>query len=426
MQILILLFMFLSLNACSDHGSDPKLAPTAMEIHVHTADSQQTIANAYVVVYDSLNQAIGSGFTNTHGVLTLELPIGIYHLQVDGSGYLRFPRVGGVTPLVQVLANQTVQTHVIMDKDSSNAGHSLILGKVQAISGQVISGARVIAFGNTGIFEIHSDKLGRFALYNIPKGDYQLRVLIAGYEDTLLQSIHLDSAQIVQGLVLAIKPVIGTQLSVNLSFLATQNGRVDLSLVDPWTLLPIPGLVGLNDSGSTIKISGIAPGQYQVWASYQNDGYVMDPDWIRKFGIPVLTVKPGDTLLQMPISLTGADTLISPTNMPSSALAQDVRLDTLQFKWSKYPSAKEYFIEVRNSKGVRIWGGIDSVKSLLAQSLDARTTSCKFNFDGTALETLKVGEIYHWKIWADRDAAQGIQGLITSSEDQMGYFRIIP
>ncbi len=53
-----------------------------------------------------------------------------------------------------------------------------------------------------------------------------------------------------------------------------------------------------------------------------------------------------------------------------------------------------------------------------------QTSSVLFNFDGTASESLKAGEIYQWKVYADDSRDNGIQTLISASEDLMGIFKI--
>jgi hypothetical protein len=46
------------------------------------------------------------------------------------------------------------------------------------------------------------------------------------------------------------------------------------------------------------------------------------------------------------------------------------------------------------------------------------------NFDGTASETLHAGEIYQWKVYADDSGDNGIQTLISTSEDLLGIFKL--
>lgn len=419
--------MGLALWSCADRSTEPTVAQTGLSVDLRSnVDTSKQVQNAFVVVYDTLNQAVASGFSDASGHLEFTLPVGKYHLQIDAQGFWRYPRVGGIAPVTQVNADQMVPTRILIDVDSSTANLSAVFGTLRTSDGAAIAGARVVAVDAQGGFgEIMTAPDGSFALFNLDSGNYALTAFKAAYQIQQKQALKLASNTTQKGIDLRMTVNTGTRLRGSVSFLASQNGRVDITLLDPVTLLPIPGLVAFNDTGSTYQLSGIPAGDYIAWGSFQNDGYVMDPDAIRKFGLPKISVKPTDTSLQLNFSITGSDTLLSPSNLATSAIAADVKLDSLVFRWAKYPSAKEYYIEVRDSRGRVIWGGIDSVQSFMSKTLDAKASSCTYNFDGSAKENLKVGEVYHWKIWADRDAAAGIQGLITSSEDQMGFFRII-
>jgi hypothetical protein len=155
-----------------------------------------------------------------------------------------------------------------------------------------------------------------------------------------------------------------------------------------------------------------------------NDGYVMDPDWIFKNpGVLEVTFTEGDTL-DLNFSVTDAVIINSPTNPPDSIYAVIADSTTPTFNWDEYPSAKEYIIEVRKMNGEIIWGGFNADGSINHHKIDAQTSSVLFNFDETASETLKTGKIYQWKVYADDDRADGVQTLISASEDLLGIFEI--
>ena len=86
--------------------------------------------------------------------------------------------------------------------------------------------------------------------------------------------------------------------------------------------------------------------------------------------------------------------------------------------------AKEYIVEVFDSNGETIWGGFNDTEVQHTQ-IGQNATSAVFNFDGSATDELQDGEVYRWKIYADSDDLQNIQGLISSSEDQMGLFKYV-
>ena len=150
----------------------------------------------------------------------------------------------------------------------------------------------------------------------------------------------------------------------------------------------------------------------------------MDPDWIFKNpDVLEVTFNEGDTL-DLNFSVTGAITINSPTNPHDSIYAVIADSTSPTFNWEEYPSAKEYIIEVRKMNGEIIWGGFNPDGSINHHKIDAQTSNLLFDFDGTASETLQAGEIYQWKIYADNDRADGVQTLISASEDLLGIFEI--
>ena len=121
-------------------------------------------------------------------------------------------------------------------------------------------------------------------------------------------------------------------------------------------------------------------------------------------------------------SVTGAITIISPSNLADSIIPDTVESSSPVFSWDSYPQSKEYIIEVRDINGNLIWGGFTESGEVLHSPISKYKTSVEFNFDGSASSELQIGNIYQWKIYADGDANIGIQSLLSSSEDLMGLF----
>ena len=96
------------------------------------------------------------------------------------------------------------------------------------------------------------------------------------------------------------------------------------------------------------------------------------------------------------------------------------------FEWLAYPSTKEYIIEVRDLSGNVIWGGFDPDGTVNHGYIDDSVSSVEYDFDGSASEALVPGNIYQWKIWADKGTAvdSGVEQLISSSEDLRGIFQV--
>ena len=88
----------------------------------------------------------------------------------------------------------------------------------------------------------------------------------------------------------------------------------------------------------------------------------------------------------------------------------------------KFPQTKEYVIEVKDINGNLIWGGFNESGEISHAPIPKEWTSVQFDFDGSATESLKSGNIYQWKLYSDDSAAPGVQTLLSSSEDLMGLF----
>ncbi|MEJ2103212.1 MAG: hypothetical protein P8X47_01400, partial [Ignavibacteriaceae bacterium] len=176
------------------------------------------------------------------------------------------------------------------------------------------------------------------------------------------------------------------------------------------------------DTSRNYSISNIPAGEYLAWASYKNDGYVMDPDWIFKNPGALFVSFAGDSSKERDFSVTDAITIISPTNPPEDITPAIADSIIPTFRWSAYPQTKEYIIEVRDINGELIWGGFKANGEIRHSQIPKEGTSVKFNFDGSALSQLQPGNIYQWRLYADDDAAPNIQTLLSTSEDLMGLF----
>ncbi|HEY4789303.1 MAG TPA: hypothetical protein VIH57_24805, partial [Bacteroidales bacterium] len=214
-------------------------------------------------------------------------------------------------------------------------------------------------------------------------------------------------------------------VSGSVSFLATNNGEVDVTLTNPLTKETIPGLV-TKTQGGTYNIAKVPDGTYIVRASYVNDSYVVDPDWILKNGEPMVTVA-GNTITQN-FSVTGAVRLVSPTNDSTTTKPIEVTGSTPTFTWLAYSSTSDYVIEVSDINGNVIWGGFAKNGATITKniSIPKGQFSIVFNSDGNASSTLKSNNTYRWRIYSSKDDNSSSTGwkLISVSEEQRGLFII--
>lgn len=391
------------------------------------SSSSAGIASANVVAYNaSTNAPVTRTFSDAQGYYRLEVAGGTFYLKVAAQGFLPYPRGDAAPVSFDVPVNDTVVKDIYLTQDSQ-------AGSTGSISGTVTAGATgtadvlIVATrpSDSAAFSSVSGPGGVFVLYNVPAGSYNISCYIEGYSQIADTSVTVTAGSGIAGISLHLAACTNTRLTGQITFLASQNAQVDITLVHPVTRDAIPGLDTISDANKNYSLSGIPAGTFLAWASYRNDGYVVDPDWIFKNGLPYVTFTAIDTIKTLDFSVTDAITIVSPTNPTDSVYPIAVATVSPVFSWLKYSGAHEYIIEVFNSSGDRIWGGYDTAGTVLHTQIGQQDTSAMFNFDGSATDSLHDGESYRWKIYADNDATLNVQGLISSSEDLRGLFKVM-
>jgi hypothetical protein len=426
---LILCSIILVCISCGD-PVEPDKNFTILAGRVLDAADSTGIAQANVIVYNAnTNAPVTRTFTNTQGYYKVDIDTGTYYLKVSAQTYNPSPPAGMDALPFEMLVGDTTVQYIYLDSSTQVATGGSISGIVTTPASTGIGGVLIVASNTAGTqsFSGTSGPNGFFILYNIEPGRYTLNGYLAEYtQDTFVVSLTVTANVTSENNVIILKPFTTVTLTGHLTFLASQNSQVDITLIHPTTREAIPGLSTVNEmSGNTYQLTAIPVGSYIVWASYRNDGYVMDPDWIAKSGLPRITVTNTTTSLVQDFSVTDAVIIVSPTNPPDTVQPVYIMTSQPTFTWEAYPSAKEYIIEVSNSNGTIIWGGADSSGVVQHTQIPSSSTSTAFNFDNSASDSLRTGGIYRWKIYADNDAQQNIQQLISSSEGLLGLFKVV-
>ena len=420
----ILFAISLVLIGCSDDSNPtaPEKTTGTLKTVILSETNSSAIVSANVVLYNAdNNEAILRKSSNNNGECSFECDPGNYFVRISAQDFNSSPPESNTPIPFAVDKGENITREFFLNPlDVSQPGQ--ISGSVNPVVNNVL----IIAEETDGSrYSTVAGPDGYFVLFNLPYGGYSLLAYKAGYEaETAIEKVLSSSAPSASATI-TLKEVSGATLQGKVTFLASENSVVDISLVDPATLSAVPGLSTFSDtSGLDYEINNIPSGTFLAWASFMNDGYVMDPDWIFKNpGVLNVTFSEGDTL-DLNFSVTDAVIINSPTNPPDSIYSVIADSTTPTFNWDEYPSAKEYIIEVRKMNGEIIWGGFNADGSINHHKIDAQTSSVLFNFDETASETLKTGEIYQWKVYADDDRADGVQTLISASEDLLGIFEI--
>jgi len=416
----VIIFLTVSLYQCSDDNSTEPTPPTVIRIVVKSVADSSTISGANVVLYDANSgESVGQEFSASDGIATFQASFsGNYYVRIAAQGFKELPE-GSVSPVpFSVSSGETTTQTYYMSVLSGT------FGKIDGTVNPQLSGFLIVATssGMNSEFHTYSGPGGYFVLFNVPFDTYVLDAIKSGYQSTNQPQVTLTSGSASATVEIGVSQITGSTLTGMVTFLAVENGIVDVSLLDKRSNSVVNGLTTTIDINRHYSISNIPAGEYIAWASYKNDGYVMDPDWIFKNPGALFVSFAGDSSKVRDFSVTGAITLISPTNPPEDitpALADSI---VPTFNWNPYPQAKEYIIEVRDINGELIWGGFKANGEIRHAQIPKEWTSVIFNFDGSALTQLQQGNIYQWRLYADDDAAPNVQTLLSASEDLMGLF----
>lgn len=423
------------ITGCSDDkpsGPD-SLFPIIYGMVRDAADSS-AIEGANVMLYDAdANEPVNRMFTNDKGRYGFDIEEGNYYLKVEVLGYYPMPAKDGAPIPFQTIADDTTWQVVYLDQNPNARTLGGFSGTVKTVTDEGIPGVLVITSSASGVFSGASGYDGYYVFYNIPPGTYTVECHKAGYiQDSTGIYVQVTAGSVTQNIVLLMSAGTFGTVSGNVSFVAVNNPDtgIDVTMIHPEAQEAIPSLTtSINPNSGAYSITNIPFDTYIVWASYRNDGYVMDPDAIHKFGLAISTLSAANPDTSVSFKVTGAVYLISPTNAPDSVYPTPVYTTRPAFTWMKtssYASAKEYVIEVFNSNGQVIWGGFDSSGVIKHPKIEpGDTMSVVYNFDSSAVDSLHVGETYRWKAYADNDATANVQTLLSSSERLMGLFKVV-
>jgi hypothetical protein len=418
-----LLCVFIALAALSCKKNDDTPTTGSLKGTVTNSSNSQAISGARIIVYDANTNAPTENLvlSGSDGKYAINLSPGTYYLNLGKQGFNGIP-AAGITPVsVTVEAGKEVINDFQMQPTSiTNGGY--ITGKVTS-NGNALPNVLVVAGnGSTGYSSV-SAKDGSYIIYNVPAGSYQVQGYSSDYSSPVLNATVTANAESA-GNNIAMTSGVSGSVSGTVTFLATNNGEVDVTLTNPFTKETIPGLVTKTLAG-IYSIGKVPNGTYIVRASFSNDSYVVDPDWILRNGEPKVTVS-GSSVSQN-FSVTGAVRLVSPTNDSTTTKPIVISSLTPTFTWTAYSSTADYVIEVSDINGNVIWGGFTKGTAITKNIIIPKSQlSIIFNSDGKATKSLVANTIYRWRIYSSKNDVSSPTGwkLISVSEDQRGLFII--
>jgi hypothetical protein len=430
----VLAIMTAMINYVAGCGGDddpvappPPPDPGILKVVVRSSADSSPVPNSNVVLYQAENsEAVLRNLTDPDGTVYFSVDEGNYYLNTSAQGFNSAP-VEGITPIPFFVAwEDTLENEILLNALENTGSAGYVLGFVDP----AINNFLILAESQSTQekYSTISGPDGFFILFNLPYGTYDLDALKAGYKMDDPVSASISSEAEVDTVSIPVSQYQGSVLTGSVTFLAIENSTVDITLLDPETRAVIPGLTVMSDvTGLNYRIESIPDGSYLAWASLQNDGYVIDPDWLFKNpgGLDISFMTSGT--LELAFSVTGSITLVSPTNPADVTTAFMAESQVPVFKWLSYPSTKEYFIEVKDFSGNVLWGGMNGDGTVNHGFIGADVDSVIYNFDAQlGIPALQPGKIYQWRLWADKgtQADSFVEQLISSSEDLRGIFQV--
>lgn len=420
--ITIALLCIVAFASCKKDDDEPSYG--TVKGVITDAENASNLSGVLVSVYDP-NTNTPKGITatsNSNGEYSIKIEVaGTYSLKLFKQGYESIPPAGMSAIVFTVELGKTISNDFEMYKSSvTNGGY--ISGKV-SYNSSGISNTLVVASSGTIGFSAITDNDGNYTIFNVPAGSYTVKSWVSGYtstEATATVTANTETKDVNLTLMQSTRYTVSGQIS----FLATGNIEVDVSLVHPVTKETIPGF-STKTVGGIYTISNVPNGTYIGRASFKNDTKVIDPDWIVKNGEPTVTVNGANA--QRNFSVTGAVLLSSPTNDSISTEPIVVTTATPTFTWIAYSSTSDYIIEVSDASGKVIWGGFSNNWAQKNIAIPKNQLSIIYNSDGKAsIPSLVSGKVYHWRIYSSKNDTNEPTGwkLISVSEDQMGLIKV--
>lgn len=432
MKLLGLAFIgLLGLSACGgDSGSTTTSYPAVgrLELTVLDGDTASPLSAARVTVIDGeTGSPLEILTTGLDGKVSTVCTTGTLQLKVSAQDYAPSP-APGIPPLpVQILANQTTAITVNL-YPLPLAERGTISGWVSNGFGQAVSGALVVANASDGSYvSTVAGTDGSYILFNVPVGSTTVDTYRGGFNFTSSAAISV-SADTNSILNIAAESFASGGISGHVSFTSISGGIIDITLLHPGTREVLPGLRAYTDNSGSYLMVGVPNGSFEIMASLDNDGYVLDPDTSVTQGVPQVTIN--NNAVTKDFKVTGSIELTNPaTSFDGSVPVLDSVPLFTWLKDSSYASAEDYVVEVVDESGNTVWGGFDALNNFTPLVIVPQNNnpSISYDSDGTAtVSPLEAGRYYQLRVYArvnDGSLPTGYT-LLSASETLDGIFKV--
>ncbi len=420
------------LTGCSGGGGGSNTPPPPPgKVSVTVVDDQAApVVGAQIQVFDAATgNPIATLTSGADGSVSASYYEDNIQLKVSAQGYAPSPAAGIPPQPIAMIPGQEEAITITLSPLDPTLQIGSISGKVLDTQGLPVSGALVTALdaGGTTIATAHADHLGDYNLYNVPAGDVTLNAWVAGLNFTPSATITVADADALTGENITASGVASGSVSGKVSFTAITGDIVDITLLQPGSREVVPGLRAYTDANGNFDIPFVPNGTFEIIASLENDGYVLDPDTSVTQGIPTVTIN--NNAVTRDLKATGSITLTSPESNLTFAPLPELSA-TPTFTWlkdSSYASADDYVIEVVDESSSTVWGGFDAANNYTPRVTvpQGNNPQALYDFDGSALSALEAGKVYQLRVYARSidNTATGFT-LLSSSETLDGLFRV--
>lgn len=421
------------LAACGN-SDDPPPTTGTLNLTVIDSGTSSGIGDARVIVIDGdTGESIGLLTTNADGKVSGIYDAGAIQLRVSSQGYADSPPAGVPALPVRIVAGES--TRITVDLDALAPGdRGWISGQVTNDQGQAAAGALVVVTAADGsIMSTTAYTDGAYVLYNVPAGSASTKAFLGGQNFETVAAVSITTNSNTDQDLVASGAAYG-EIYGHVSFTATSGDIIDITLLYPGTRDKLPGLRVETDEGASYAMTGVPYGEFEIIASLENDGYVLDPDTSVTQGIPTVSItETVPTVTGMDFKVTGAIDLTNPPQVVDADVPELGRTPTFTWlKASSYASADYYVVEVIDESGETVWGGFDTAANNftpLVTVAQSNEPSAGYDFDASAaVSPLERERYYQVRVYAaviDLNETKGYR-LLSASETLNGIFQVRP
>ena len=433
----LILLSIMTLSACGGGGgggsgsNDPPPTGT-LDLTVVDGESTAGLSDARVIVIDgATGESVDVLTTDATGRVSKIYNTGTLQLRVSRQNYAPSPPPGIPPPPVQILADKTTPITVSLYALPA-ADRGMISGHVTDSQGQPADSALIVATASDGtLLSTIAGPGGSYVFHNVPTGSATLNTFLGGSNFDPAGPVTVTADANTDQDIMAVGTASG-EISGHVSFTAVSGDIIDVTLLHPGTRDPLPGLHTFTDAGGDYHMTGVPNGEFEIIASLENDGYVLDPDESVTQGIPMVVISDAAQVITgKQFKVTGS---IQLTNPPSNTDGIIPELgDMPLFAWikaSSYASADFYAVEVVDESGETVWGGFNAAMNFMPLVMvpQGNNPSISYNSDGTAiLALLEPGRHYQLRVYAavyDLTDPKGYR-LLSASETLDGIFKVM-